>query len=327
MAASRPFRVVFMGSPEFAVPVFEAVAEAHQVIAAVTQPDRPAGRGRSLRPPPVKVAAEARAVPVIQPRAVRTRSFRDRLSDLGADLFVVAAYGRILPEPLLEVPPLGAYNVHGSLLPAWRGAAPIQWSLLSGDAETGVTIMRMDAGMDTGDIALQRRTPIHDADTAGSLSERLATLGAEAMLEALARLADGRLDCVAQDHARASAAPPLRKADGRLDFSASARAVSCRARGVDPWPGAHATLARHGGSLTVKLFEPRVLPPGAAPPDASPEQATGPGSVLGLDEHGVAVRCGQGVVSFAAVQLPGRRRIAARDAFAGRALRAGQRFE
>ena len=321
MTEPASLRIVFMGSPDFAVPIFEAVARRHAVVLAVTQPDRPAGRGRTLRPPPVKQAAEARGVPVLQPTAVRTWAFRERLAEAAPDALVVAAYGRILPGPVLAVPRLGAWNVHASLLPAWRGAAPIQWSILSGDPETGVTLMRMDEGMDTGDSALQRRIPISEQDTAGSLSERLAALGAEAITEALTGLAQGTLTWTPQDHERASYAPPLKKADGRLDFRQEARAVSCRARGVDPWPGAHAPLQDARGTRTVKLFAPRLCDPSEADAEASP------GEILGLDDHGLRVRCGSGAVSFGAVQVPGKRRVDAADAVRGRALQPGQRFE
>ncbi|MFH2010095.1 MAG: methionyl-tRNA formyltransferase [bacterium] len=315
-------RVIFMGSPDFAVPTLEALAERHEVVAVVAQPDRPAGRGRKLTAPPVKTSALARQIPVLQPTRVKTDSFREELVALAADVAVIAAYGRILPAAVLDTPRLGSYNVHASLLPRGRGAAPIQWSIIHGDEQTGVTIMKMDAGMDTGDIALQRTVPISDTDTGGSLSQTLARLGADALLEALERLASGALPLTPQNHAQATQAPMLQKADGRLDWRLSARLVSCRARGVDPWPGAHAHLRsderdehdEHKPRL-VKLFDPAVT-----------NGAGVSGEILGLDDHGLVVACGEGAVSFAELQLPGRKRLPARAVLAGRALEPGDRL-
>lgn len=302
-------RVVFMGSPAFAATVFEAVADHHEVVAVVSQPDRPAGRGRKLTPPPVKVAALARDLPVLQPTAIKTVAFRERLAALEADVAVVAAYGRILPEQVLETPRLGSYNAHASLLPWGRGAAPIQWALIDGLARTGVTIMRMDAGMDTGDIARQHSLDIGPQDTAGSLAERLASLGAGAMVEALDGLATaGGLALSPQDESAATQARLLTKADGRLVWTAAAHQVSGRARGVDPWPGPHARW----GDQTVKLFGPTVRPDRGAP-----------GTLLGVQDAGLVVACGDGAVAFAEVQLPGRKRLAAAAVMAGQKLRTG----
>jgi len=308
---TQRFRVLFMGSPEFAVPTLEALTAYHEVVAAVAQPDRPAGRGRKLTAPPVKTSALAHQIPVLQPTRVKTDSFRAELAALNADVAVVAAYGRILPEAVLETPRLGSYNVHASLLPTGRGAAPIQWSIIQGDEQTGVTIMKMDRGMDTGDIALQHTTPISERDTAGSLSQTLSELGAKAMLEALERLASGELPLIPQDHAQATLAPMLQKTDGRLDWTLPARLVSSRARGVDPWPGAQA----QSGDRLVKLFDPVVT------------SGTGaPGEILDVDEHGYMVACGEGSVSFAELQLPGRKRLPAQAVLAGRSLKPGDRL-
>lgn len=305
---TAPLTVVYMGSAAFAAVVFEAVAERHEIVAAVSQPDRPAGRGRKLTPPPVAVAARLRDIPVLQPTAIRTAAFRERLAALRADVAVVAAYGRILPGPVLETPRLGSYNVHASLLPWGRGAAPIQWAIIDGLQTTGVTVIRMDEGMDTGDIALQRTLEIGPKDTAGSLAERLAVLGAEAMLEGLDRLAAGSLPLTPQDEGAATVARLLTKDDGRLDWTVGARQVSCRARGVDPWPGAHARW----GDQTVKLFGPTIAQ-GDGPP----------GELLGLGDDGLRVACGEGAVSFAEAQLPGRKRLPAAAVLAGQKLRVG----
>jgi len=297
-----------MGSPAFAATIFEGVADRYEIVAAVTQPDRPAGRGQKLTPPPVKVAATARGIPVHQPTAIKTAAFREWLAALQADVSVVAAYGRILPGPVLETPRLGTYNVHASLLPWGRGAAPIQWAIIDGLQSTGVTIMRLDRGMDTGAIALQRAVEIGPNDTAGSLAERLAVLGAEAMVEGLDRLARAELPLTPQDHGAATVARLLTKADGRLDWAVGAHGVSCRARGVSPWPGAQARW----GDLPVKLFGPTVVEGNGAP-----------GTLLALGDHGLIVACGEGAVAFAEVQLPGRRRLPAAAVLAGQKLRVG----
>jgi len=301
-------RVLYMGSPAFGAAVFEAVADRHEVVAVVTQPDRPAGRGRRVTSPPVAVAARLRDIHVLQPTAIRTVAFRERLAALRTDVAVVAAYGRILPGPVLETPRLGSYNVHASLLPWGRGAAPIQWAIIDGLQTTGVTVMRMDEGMDTGDIALQRTLEIRPTDTAGSLAERLAALGADAMVEGLDRLAAGALPLTPQDEGAATVARPLTKVDGRLDFTVGARRVSCRARGVDPWPGAHARW----GDQTVKLFGPTLVEGGGPP-----------GELLGLGGFGMRVACGEGAVAFAEAQLPGRKRLPAAAVMAGQKLRVG----
>jgi methionyl-tRNA formyltransferase len=308
MSSGRRLRALFMGSPGFAVPVLEALAEHHDVALVITQPDRPAGRGRVLTPPPVKALALARGFPVLQPTRLKPPSFAATLAALAPDVSVVAAYGRILPPAVLDVPRLGSWNVHASILPAWRGAAPIAWAIRSGDPETGVSIMRLDPGLDTGDVALVRRLAIRDDDTTGTLGPRLAALGAEALVEALARLAAGELPTTPQPPEGVTLAPPLTKADGHLALAAPARAVSCQARAMDPWPGAFVTR----GDLVVKVFGPAVLP-----------HAGPPGTVLGLDDAGLVVACGAGAVAFAELQLPGRRRLPAAAVVAGRGLALG----
>ncbi len=297
MTAGR-LRTVFFGSPAFAVPCLWAVAAETDLRAVVSQPDRPAGRGQAPTPPAVKQEAQALGVPVLQPEKVRTPETAAALAAFQADLFVVVAYGRILPQGLLDLPRLGPYNVHASLLPRLRGAAPIQWSIIRGDAETGVSIMRMEAGLDTGPVAAVRPLPIADDDTTGSLSEKLSRLGAELLVDTLPAIASGTVQLEAQDDARATLAPPLTKADGVLRWDQPARLVSAQARGVDPWPGASTTL----NGEPLKLFAPRVVPGGAE----------GPGVVIDAGERGLLVGCGQGTdVAFAELQFPGRRRMAA----------------
>jgi methionyl-tRNA formyltransferase len=315
-------RTIFFGSPEFAVPALERLAGVVNLVAVVTQPDRPAGRGQILGPPAVKVAVGrlGAAIAVLQPEKIRPPEFEERLRAFAPELFVVVAYGRILPQRLLDLPPLGPWNVHASLLPRWRGAAPIQWSIIAGDARTGISIMRMEAGLDTGPVAAVAETDIRADDTAGALSARLGRLGADLLAETLPAIVAGRVTVTAQDPGGVSLAPPLRKEDGHLDFTQAGAAVSARARGVDPWPGAMALL----DGQPVKLFGPR-LASSAAWPASSPEVA--PGTVVGIDGAGVAVVCGDGVpVAFAEVQLPGRKRLPAAAVASGRSIAVGMRF-
>ena len=308
-------KIVFFGSPAFAVPSLAAVAANWQVPLVVAQPDRPAGRGQKLQAPAVKVWAEAQGLPVAQPQRLKGEegeAFLLQLRALQADVFVVAAYGRILPQSVLDVPRLGPFNVHGSLLPKYRGAAPIQWSVINGDAQTGVAIMRMEAGLDTGPIVSMCRTPIGEQETAGQLFERLAVLGADLLVTTLREIEAGRATGTAQNHAEATLAPMLTKENGHLDFSKTARLVSAQARGVDPWPGAYGLL---GGGEAVKLFGPTVVSGQGAP-----------GEVLVADKQGVHIACGQGAVSFAELQLPGRKRLPAKDVVAGRSITTGVVF-
>ncbi|MEM9488942.1 MAG: methionyl-tRNA formyltransferase, partial [Myxococcota bacterium] len=243
-------RVVFMGSPDFAVPALQALLEHHDVALVVTQPDKRAGRGKRLSAPPVKEVAVQAGVPVAQPRSARKAPFAEQLIATGAELGVVVAYGKILPKAVLEAFPRGCLNIHGSLLPAYRGAAPIQWAVIDGLAETGVTIMQLDEGMDTGPMLLERRVAIEPTDTAGTMHDKLAPVGAQAMLEALAGLEAGTLAARPQDHERSSHAPMLSKEDGRVDWNQGADPVRNRIRGVDPWPGAFAML----DGERIKLF-------------------------------------------------------------------------
>jgi methionyl-tRNA formyltransferase len=247
-------RIVFMGTPAFAVAAVDALARAgHALLAVVAQPDRPAGRGQALRPPATKAWAEARGIPVLQPEKVRDGRLAAELRALAPDVLVVAAYGRILGRDLLELAPHGAINVHGSLLPRWRGAAPIQWAIAAGDAETGVSIMQMDEGLDTGDVLLQRALAIEPADTAETLAPRLAALGGAALVEALALLERCALVPVRQDEARATHARILEKEDGRIDWTRRADEIAARLRGFTPWPGAWTTLG--GKVLKVTAAE------------------------------------------------------------------------
>jgi methionyl-tRNA formyltransferase len=291
-------RVVFMGTPAFAVPSLDALARAgHELLAVVAQPDRPAGRGQALREPATKGWAKARGVPVLQPEKVRDGKLAEALGALRPDVVAVAAYGRILGRDLLGLAPHGALNVHGSLLPKYRGAAPVQWAVANGERETGVSIMQMDEGLDTGDVLLQRALPIGPDDTAEALAPRLAALGGEALVEAIALAAAGEIVPVRQDAARASLAPILAKEDGRVDWSLPAPRIAARLRGFSPWPGAWTTL----DGRIVKLLEARAEgAPGGAPGEAR------------RAARGLVVACGEGTaLAVTRLQAEGR---AAQDA-------------
>jgi methionyl-tRNA formyltransferase len=230
-------RIVFMGSPTFAVPILRALSRSYEVVGVVTQPDRPAGRGRSLAPPPVKQVSAELGIPFIQPERLRAPDATHSVADWAPDAIVVAAYGQILRQEILGLPRYGCINVHASLLPRWRGAAPIQAALRAGDPVTGITIMKMDVGMDTGAVLAQASLSIATDDTAASLTARLAPLGASLLLDTLPAYAKGDLGPVAQDDAQATLAPLLKKEDGRLDFSLTAIELERQVRAYDPWPG------------------------------------------------------------------------------------------
>lgn len=307
-------RIVFMGSPDFAVPSLRAICErsAHEVVAVVTQPDRPQGRGRAVAPPPVKVAAQELGLEVLQPETLRKRAVREAISAHGADLFVVAAFGHILRKKMLAVPAMGCVNVHASLLPAYRGAAPIHWAVINGEARSGISIMQMDPGMDTGPVYLQRGLDLGADETAGSLHDRLAPLGAQLLLETLEGIAAGTLAARQQIEEGVSLAPMLSKQDGEIDFSQPATSVDRRVRGLDPWPGAYAFL---GGDKRVRLFSSSVV-----------DDAGAPGEVLGADGRGLLVACGEGAVRIKELQLPGRRRLEAAALLSGWPIPSGSRF-
>ena len=304
-------RLIFMGTPEFAVPGLKKLIDRReQVLAVVTQPDRPKGRGHRLAPPPVKTLAQEAGIEVLQPARIKTPEFLHQLGGYQPDLILVAAYGRILTPAILALPRLGCLNVHGSLLPKYRGAAPIQTAILRGETETGITIMQMDAGLDTGDMLLSGRVPIGDQDTASSLIPRLAELGGELLLCALDQAAAGRLSPIKQDHALATLSPPLSKEDGRIDWSQRAWAISCQIRALDPWPHAFTSLA----GRQLKLFSPVVLD------ETGPEP---PGTVVRAGQEGLVVACGQGRLLTREVQAEGKRRMPVADFLRGYPLPPG----
>lgn len=254
-------RIVFMGSPDFSLPSLKKLADHFQVVGVVTQPDRPAGRGRALTPPPVKILAESLGLPVAQPRRLREPGAMQQLLDWQPDLIVVAAFGQILRQAVLDLPPKGCINVHASLLPRWRGAAPIQAAILNGDPETGVSIMKMDPGIDTGDILSQRAIPILSSDTAAALSERLAQAGAELLIETLPPYLRGEITPTPQPEDRASYAPMLEKEDGRLNFSQTAAGLERRVRALNPWPGAFTVWENQ----PLKIHKAHVIQEHASP--------------------------------------------------------------
>lgn len=307
-------KVVFCGTPEFAVPTLEAViAAGHRLALVVTQPDRAAGRGMELHAPLVKRIAEAHGIPVVQPEKIRNNAeFRERLEALQPDAILVVAYGRIIPRWMLDLPRLGNINLHGSLLPKYRGAAPVQWAVANGEKETGVTTMLIDEGLDTGDILLTRAVPISPDEIAPQVFESLANIGAELMVETLAGLAAGTLDGQKQDDSLATLAPILTREDGAIDFSRTAQQIYDRWRGFQPWPGAH-TLLR-GKKLIVHRMHV------AAEGDVEP----GRSRVLGEE---MAVGCGGGTaVVFDEVQMEGKRRMGAAEFLRGFQVRTGERL-
>lgn len=305
-------RVVFFGTPEFAVPSLRAlVGEGFDVASVVTRPDRPTGRHRSrVTPSAVKEAALAEELPVLQPEKPSVPEFVETVRALAPDLSIVAAYGHILSQALLDVPRLGSVNVHASLLPALRGAAPIQRAILAGCAETGITIMRMDAGMDTGPILHQVATPIAPDETGGELSVRLAELGAEALIEALTLMEEAGLEPEPQDHAKATYAPKITREEEKIDWTCPGDAVARKIRAFDPKPGAWTSC--QGGSTVLKLF-------GGRPAEGAGE----PGRVLVAGEV-LVIACGSGACSVSEVQPAGRARMAAQAFVNGRGIAAGE---
>jgi len=287
-------RIVFAGTPDFAAASLRALlASDHEVVAVYTQPDRPSGRGRRAQSGPVAALAREHGIPLEPPESLRNAEARERLAAYEADVMVVAAYGLILPQPVLEIPEQGCVNVHASLLPRWRGAAPIQWAIAAGDTETGITIMQMDAGLDTGDILLTRRLPIKPDETGGSLHDKLSPLGGEALLAALEQLQTGPLRPRPQNTEEATYARKLEREDSRVDWSHSALTLARRIRAFTPWPVCTTTA----GETPIKLLFAE-----AVNSEASRET---PGTVLERERHGALIQCGEGVVNLTRLQLPG----------------------
>jgi methionyl-tRNA formyltransferase len=304
-------RVLFYGTPEFALPTLEALLTRHLVVAVVTQPDRPSGRGQKLVAPPVKRRAEAAGIPVMQPTRLRDAEWPERLARVDAEVAVVVAFGQILPKAVLDVPARGSINVHASLLPRYRGAAPIAWAIIRGETETGITTFQMDPGMDTGDMLLQEATPIGPDETARELATRLSQLGADLLLRTLDQL--DTITRTPQDHAAATLAPRLKKEDGWLRLTEAARALANRVRGCNPWPGA--ALMTPAGRLLI--WRATVVPhPTTAPPGML--VVTGPGAT--------AIATGQNLLLPDLVQPESRKAMAWEDFLHGARLGPGARL-
>ena len=308
----RTLRIVYMGTPDFAVPALTRLIEAGAlIVAAVTQPDKPSGRHMRLTACPVARTAAAAGIPVLQPVKLRTGEFARTLTDLSPDLFVTAAYGRILPADILAIPRLGAINIHGSLLPRHRGASPVQTSILMGDRTTGVTIMMMDAGMDTGAILTQQDIPIEPDDDSGTLMDKLARLGAEMVLPAIEGLCDGTLRPIPQDDSKATLTRILTREDGLIDWSRSAESIHNQIRGFYPWPGAYTVI----DGKRLKIHRSRVLHNRTDEQEkpVTAEQRLAPGTVCTAGRETIQVACGTGVIELLEIQPDAGRRMACRD--------------
>jgi len=294
-------RIVYAGTPEFAVPPLLALIEAgYEVVGVYTQPDRPAGRGKKLTASPVKQKALALGLPVFQPESFKSDEAQGELAALQPDLMVVAAYGLLLPQVVLDIPRLGCVNIHASLLPRWRGAAPIQRAIEAGDADTGITIMQMDAGLDTGDMLLKHITPIHEDDTGGSLHDKLMIQGAEALMAAMPGLIDGSLTGQPQNDAEACYAPKLQKAEAKIDWNEDAELLARRVRAFNPWPVAQTQL----GDDIIRIWDAVAL---------SGNSSKQPGEVIQATADGILVATGNGMLLIRKLQRPGGKPMAARD--------------
>jgi methionyl-tRNA formyltransferase len=307
-------RIVFMGTPDFAVPSLEALLKSDdEVVGIVTQPDRPKGRGQVLTPSPVKLLARREGIPVLQPTKMKDPEFLSALTAWKPDLIAVAAFGRILPLVILMLPPKGCINVHGSLLPKYRGASPIQWAIINDEQETGITTMLMDEGMDTGAILLQERIPIKSDDTAGSLSPRLAGLGGRLLVETIVKLKAGTLVPRQQDHTQATMAPPLKKEDGVIDWTLPATVIANRIRGLTPWPGAFTFLGTDRWVLcrTVVMTE---------------ATAGIPGQIVTVTKDALHVATGGGVLVITELQPANGRRMTTAQYLAGHLIQVGSQL-
>jgi len=297
----KPLNIIFAGTPDFAARHLQALINSHHnVIAVYTQPDRPAGRGKKLTASPVKELAVSHDIPVYQPGSLRKEPAQQELAALNADIMVVVAYGLILPKVVLDTPRLGCINVHGSILPRWRGAAPIQRALWAGDKETGVTIMQMDVGLDTGDMLLKTYLPIEDDDTSATLYEKLALQGPDALLQALEGLANGTLAAEKQDEVLANYAEKLSKEEARLDWSKSATQLWQEVRAFNPWP---VSYFEHQGN-TIKVWQTQV---------STSSSNAAPGTIISASKKGIEVATGDGVLTLLSMQLPGKKPLSVAD--------------
>lgn len=303
-------KIIFMGTPDFAAASLEAlIASRHEIQAVVTQPDKPKGRKGELTPSPVKVIAKREGIKVYQPLKVRDEEFVKTLRAYNPDVMVVVAFGQIIPLSILKMPKFGCVNIHGSLLPKYRGAAPIQWAVLDGEKETGITTILMDEGIDTGDILLKKTIKIDTDETSGSLFDKLMALGAKTILETLDELEKGSLTPTKQGESPTAYAKMLTKAMGLIDFTRSAKELDCFVRGMNPWPSAYTLLA----GRTLKLWKVRAVEGGGKA-----------GSVIGIDKESFTIACGEGAIEVLEVQLEGKKRMSAGDFLKGSTLNIGQ---
>ena len=303
-------KIIFMGTPDFAAASLEAlIASRHEIQAVVTQPDKAKGRKGELTPSPVKVVAEEKGIKVYQPLKVRDEEFVETLRAYNPDVIVVVAFGQIIPLSILKMPKYGCVNIHGSLLPKYRGAAPIQWAVLDGEKETGITTILMDEGIDTGDILLKKTIKIDTDETSGSLFDKLMALGAETILETLDELEKGSLTPIKQGESPTAYAKMLTKAMGLIDFTRSAKELDCFVRGMDPWPSAYTLLA----GKTLKLWKVRAVEGGGKA-----------GSVIEIGKESFTIACGEGAIEVLEVQLEGKKRMSAGDFLKGSTLNIGQ---
>lgn len=308
-------RIVFMGTPEFAVPSLEALLKTgDQVVGIVTQPDRPKGRGQALTSPPIKLIAQREGIPFLQPAKIRVPEFLTALAGWKPDLIAVTAYGRILHSPILTLPPMGCVNVHGSLLPKYRGAAPVQWAVINGETETGITTMLMDEGMDTGAMLLQESLPIFPEDTSGTLAPRLAVLGGRLLVETIARLKAGTIAPQPQNHALATMAPPLKKEDGVIDWKVSALSIANRVRGLSPWPGAYTYFCDERWMVWSATSSPV-------------EASAVPGTIIDVTKQTIHVATGDGVLSLREIQPANSKRLTVAQYMAGHRVFVGHSFD
>ncbi len=307
-SVSPGLRIVFAGTPDFAAAHLQVLLDSpHQVVACYTQPDRPAGRGKKLQASPVKQLALQHGLPVAQPQSLKTPEAQAQLAGYDADIMVVVAYGLILPQAVLDTPRLGCINVHASLLPRWRGAAPIQRAIEAGDRESGITIMQMDAGLDTGDMLVRRACPIETTDTGGSLHDRLLTLGGPALLEALAQLTEGRAQPQAQDGTLSTYAPKISKAEAALDWRESATSLDAKIRAFNPFPIAH-TARQSAPQERIRLWQ--------ATPTNRPTTAA-PGTLVAVGPGNLTVATGDGCLAISQLQLPGKRAMSVAELLRG----------
>ena len=308
----KRFRVIFMGTPDFAVPCLARLVEISDVVAVVTQPDRPKGRGQKLLPPPVKVFSQEHGIAVYQPVRVKATDFVDVLRGLAPDLIVVVAFGQILSKEILSLPPLGCINVHASLLPRYRGAAPMQWAIVRGEKETGVTTMFMDEGLDTGDMLLRETLPITQAMTAAELHDEMMKLGADVLEKTLFSLSEGTLKRTPQDDALSTYAPLLDKEVGRIDWKKPAQEIHDLVRGLNSWPGAYTMLE----GQKFKIWRTRLA-----------EGTAEPGEIVSVTKQGLLVGTGEGMLEILELQAPSKKKMAAGDYVRGHGLQLPARFD